>query len=259
MTAPRSPAAPGHAGAWVRCCAGATASLPMLFGVIPFGLVLGAQAAQAGLTPFEVPLMTGLNFAGGSEFAALGLWAAPPPVLLIMAVTFLVNSRMLVMGAAMTPFLHHLPKRKVLPSLFLMTDASWALSMADTRRRAELGIVPAFSLAYYLGSSLVFYVAWIACTTLGALLGPLLGHPEAYGLDMAFPAVFLVMLRGMWRGWRRAWPWLVSLAVAGLTYRFVPGAWYVAAGALAGILAALAAAPRHAAPGGTRPSRPPKQ
>src|SRR5690606_6525085 len=70
------------------------------------------------------------------------------------------------------------------------------------------------------------YVAWITCTTLGALLGPLLGHPEAYGLDMAFPAVFLVMLRGMWRGWRRARPWLVSLAVAGLTYRVVPGAWY---------------------------------
>src|SRR5690606_16747824 len=91
--------------AWERCCAGATASLPVLFGVIPFGLVLGAQAARAGLTPVEVPLMTGLNFAGGSEFAALGLWSSPPHVLLIMAVTFLVNSRMLVMSAAMTPFL----------------------------------------------------------------------------------------------------------------------------------------------------------
>ncbi|MCD0503822.1 AzlC family ABC transporter permease [Bordetella petrii] len=219
----------------------------MLFGIIPFGMVLGAQAAQKGLTPFEVPLMTGLNFAGGSEFAALGLWNAPPPFLLIMAVTFLVNSRMLVMGAALTPFLRHLPKRKVLPSLFLMTDATWALSMADTRRRMGLGLEPAFSLAYYLGSSMVFYVAWIFCTTLGAVLGPLLGHPEVYGLDMAFPAVFLVMLRGMWKGARRAVPWAVSLAAAALTYKLVPGAWYVAAGAVAGILAALASAPRHPA------------
>ncbi|CAP45241.1 Predicted branched-chain amino acid permease [Bordetella petrii] len=234
---------PGPATTWTQCCAGATASLPVLFGIIPFGLVLGAQAAQKGLTPFEVPLMTGLNFAGGSEFAALGLWSSPPHVLLIMAVTFLVNSRMLVMGAALTPFLQHLPRRKVLPALFLMTDASWALSMADTRRRAEQGIGPAFSLAYYMGSSLVFYVAWISCTTLGAILGPLLGHPEAYGLDMAFPAVFLVMLRGMWRGLRRAWPWLVSLVVAALASKLLPGAWYVAAGAVAGILAALAWAP----------------
>ncbi|OZI41556.1 AzlC family ABC transporter permease [Bordetella genomosp. 4] len=233
-----------HATPWAQCCAGALASLPVLFGIIPFGLVLGAQAAQKGLTPFEVPLLTGLNFAGGSEFAALGLWAAPPPLLLIMAVTFLVNSRMLVMGAAMTPFLRHLPKRKVLPSLFLMTDASWALSMADTRRRAQLGIEPAFSLAYYMGTSLVFYVAWIGCTTLGAILGPLLGHPEVYGLDMAFPAVFLVMLRGMWRGVRRAVPWLVSLLAAIVTYKLVPGAWYVAAGAMAGIVTAVVWTPR---------------
>src|SRR5690606_38264974 len=171
------------------------ARMPVLFGIIPFGLVLGAQGAQKGLTPFEVPLMTGLNFAGGSEFAALGLWSSPPHFLLIMAVTFLVNSRMLVMGAALTPFLQHLPRRKVLPALFLMTDASWALSMADTRRRAELGIVPAFSLAYYLGSSLVFYVAWITCTTLGALRGPRLGHPAARGLDTACPALTLVSPR----------------------------------------------------------------
>jgi len=235
--------AAGQPTTWAQCCAGAMASLPVLFGILPFGLVLGAQAAQKGLTPVEVPLMTGLNFAGGSEFAALGLWTSPPHFLLIMAVTLLVNSRMLVMGAAMTPFLHHLPKRKVLPSLFLMTDASWALSMAQMRRRAALGIEPAFSLAYYIGSSLVFYVSWVGCTTLGAILGPMLGHPEAYGLDMAFPAVFLVMLRGMWKGLRRAVPWAVSLVAAAVTYTLVPGAWYVGAGAVAGILAALAWAP----------------
>ncbi|MBO9353079.1 branched-chain amino acid ABC transporter permease [Bordetella petrii] len=251
---PRLAAAPQNPTAWMQCCAGATASLPILFGIIPFGLVLGAQAAQKGLTPLEVPLMTGLNFAGGSEFAALGLWSSPPHFLLIMAVTFIVNSRMLVMSAALTPFLRHLPKRKVLPALFFMTDAGWALSMADTRRRAHLGIAPAFSMAYYLGSSAVLYVAWVGCTTLGTVLGPLLGHPEAYGLDMAFPAVFLVMLRGMWRGLRRAWPWLASLLAAALTSHLLPGAWYVAAGAVAGILAALAWTPR---PDAARPAAKP--
>lgn len=56
---------------------------------------------------------------------------------------------------------------------------------------------------------------------------------------MAFTAVFLVMLKGMWRGVRPARPWLVSLAVAAVTYLLVPGAWYVAAGALAGVVAAI--------------------
>ncbi|TIP99810.1 MAG: branched-chain amino acid ABC transporter permease, partial [Mesorhizobium sp.] len=49
---------------------GLQASFPVMLGFIPFALVLGSQAAQKGFTALEVPLMTGLNFGGGSEFAA---------------------------------------------------------------------------------------------------------------------------------------------------------------------------------------------
>jgi 4-azaleucine resistance transporter AzlC len=211
---------------------------PVLIGIIPFALVLGAQAAQKGLSVVEVSLMTGLNFAGGSEFAAIGLWTSPPHILLILAITFLVNSRHLLMGAALAPFLQDLPKRRVLPVLFLMCDESWALGLADARRRAQLGETPSFSMPYFVGVSVVVYLTWVAFTTAGAALGPILGDVKAYGFDMAFPAVFLVLLRGMWKGLRVARPWLVSLAVAAATYLLVPGAWYVAAGALSGVLAA---------------------
>lgn len=243
--ADRGPALPAEDSTWTQCCAGATATLPVLTGIIPTALVLGAQASRAGLTPVEVPLLTGLNFAGGSEFAALGLWTSPPHVLAIMTVTLLVNSRMLVMGAALAPFLRHLPTRKVLPSLFFMTDASWALAMAHARRRMQAGLDYPFSLPYYLGSSLLLYVSWIGFTTLGALLGPVLGPAHDYGLDMAFPAIFLVMLRSLWRGWRHARPWLAALAAAMLTYQQLgAGAWHVVAGALAGMTTAFLLAPR---------------
>jgi len=212
--------------------------IPVLLGVVPYALVLGAQAAQKNLSVLEVPLMTGLNFAGGSEFAAVQLWTSPHHIALIVAITFLVNSRHLLMGAAMAPFLRHLPKRKVLPALFVMTDESWALAMADIKARARLGLTPAFSIAYYLGTALILYIAWVGFTTLGAAIGPFLGDVHAYGFDMAFPAVFLVLMSGMWTGFRAARPWLVSLVVAALTYLFVPGAWYVAAGALSGLLSA---------------------
>ena len=193
----------------------------------------GAQAAQKGLSALEVPLMTGLNFAGGSEFAAVELWTSPPHIALIVAITALVNSRHLLMGASLAPLLQHLPRRRVLPALFFMCDESWAMGVADARRRA-LG----FSLAYYLGVSAGLYTVWVACTALGAIVGPLLGDIHAYGFDMAFPAVFLVLLRGMWQGMKAARPWLVSLVVAAATYLLIPGAWYVASGALAGLAAA---------------------
>ncbi|MGE0284631.1 MAG: AzlC family ABC transporter permease, partial [Rhizobiaceae bacterium] len=67
--------------------------LPMMLGFVPFALVLGSQATQKGFSVLEVPLMTGLNFGGGSEFAAVELWTSPPQILLIVAITLLVNSR----------------------------------------------------------------------------------------------------------------------------------------------------------------------
>lgn len=59
--------------------------LPIMIGIIPFGLILGAQAGQKGMSVLETTLMMGLNFAGGSEFAAVGLWTSPLPVLLILS------------------------------------------------------------------------------------------------------------------------------------------------------------------------------
>lgn len=217
---------------------GLVSCLPVLLGVIPFGMVLGAQAARKGLTLVEVPLMTGLNFAGGSEFAAIQLWTSPPHILLIAAVTFLVNSRHLLMGAALAPFLRGLPKRKVFPALFLMCDESWAIGITDARKRVPVHAGRAFSLPYYMGAAVALYLIWVASTTLGAVLSPLLGDVEAYGFDMAFPAVFLVLMRGMWKGVAASLPWLASLAVAALTYLVAPGGWYVAAGALSGLAAA---------------------
>ena len=77
-----------------------------------------------------MPLLTGLNFAGGSEFAILEVWSSPPNLLMLMFITFLVNSRHLLMGASLVPYLKHLPNRKVFPALFFMVDESWALGLA---------------------------------------------------------------------------------------------------------------------------------
>lgn len=224
--------------AWTEIKRGMRAMLPALVGIVPLGLLLGAQATTKGLSVVEVPLLTGLNFAGGSEFAALALWTSPPHLLLIAGITLLINSRFLLMGAALAPFLRHLTKRQALASLYLMSDACWALGLSDARRRAAAGITPAFSLPYYLGASAILYVSWVVVATIGALCGPLLGDARSLGLHMAFPAIFIVLIRSMWKGLRAARPWVVSLVVAASTYLFVPGAWYMVAGAISGMLAA---------------------
>lgn len=220
---------------------GLRASIPVLLGFIPFALVLGAQAVQKGFHVFDVPLMTGLNFAGGSEFTAVRLWTSPPHLLLIAAMSLLVNSRHLLMSAALAPYLNHVPRRRALAALFFMCDESWALALSDAQRRGNGRV----SLPYYLGASAGLYLTWVVFTGVGAALGPVIGDVEKYGFDMAFTAVFLVLLRGMWRGMRASRPWLVSLLASALTYRLMPdGAWYVAAGAVAGLACAALTTPK---------------
>ena len=213
-------------------------SLPLIVGFLPFAIVLGAQAIQKGLTAFEITLMTAMSFAGGSDIASIQVWTWPPQVLLIALITFLINSRYILMSASITPYIQHLPKRKTLPMLFLLSDVMWVMSVADSNKRQSKGMIFGFSVPYYVGSALTFYFTWVSFTAIGATLGPMLGNLKSYGFDMTIPAVFLVMLRGMWKGWKKARPWLVSLIVAVLTYKLIPGPWYVIAGTTCGLISA---------------------
>ncbi len=210
----------------------------MLLAVAAYGLVFGAQATQKGLRLAEVPLMTGSNYAGGSEFAAIGFWASPPPVMLIAMVTLLINSRHIVMGAALTPYIRHLTRWRAFVVLFFMADETWALSYGDTCKRAQAGSRSPFSLGYYGGAGGAMYISWLGSTGVGAMAGPLLSNVAAFGFGMAFPAVFLVIIASMWKGYRAATPWAISLVVAAITSRIAPGALYVVAGTVAGLAVA---------------------
>ncbi len=210
-------------------------SIPMLIGFVPFGLLLGAQAAQKGFSPLALGLMTGLNFAGGSEFAVVALWSAIPNVVTLILVSILVNSRYLIMGISFAPMIYRLPPSKALPVLFIMCDESWALGMADATRRKLAGLTP-FSGGFYLGLAGSMWFVWLSSTVMGVIIGPALGDITRWGFDMAFPAVFFVLLKGMWRGGRAAIPWIVSLVSSVATYHFFPGALYVPAGIVAGLI-----------------------
>jgi len=212
---------------------------PLLLAVAPYGIVLGAQANQANVSLIEITLMTALNFAGGSEFAAIQLWHSPLPTLTIILITFLINSRHLIMGAAITPYIQHLPKRKIIPALFFMADEGWAVSYRQALKQASKKTPERnLNLSYFLGACFPFYPVWVGAAFLGCIIGPLLGDIEKYGFAIAFPAVFLVLLRGMWKSSQSAKPWIISLIVSSIGYLVFPGHYYVLAGTFSGLITA---------------------
>lgn len=110
---------------------GMRAATPVMLGFIPFALVLGAQATQRGLSVIEVPLMTGLNFGGGSEFTAMRLWTTPPHIFMIVVMSFLVNSRHILWGLHLFRLFSIYQKRKLWQYYFLcaMKAGPWHLQM----------------------------------------------------------------------------------------------------------------------------------
>lgn len=209
--------------------AGFLAILPLVVAVGPFGLLLGTLAAQKGLTPLEVAVMSATVFAGASQFVVVEIWTTPPSVALLGATALMVNLRHVLMGAALAPEIKAWPRPLAYAGLFFMADENWAFSL---RRATQAPLTP----AYYAGLALPLYGAWVTTSTLGAVFGGVLQDPARYGLDFAFTAVFLALLLGLWRGRRTLWPWLASALVAVAGHALLPGVWYIALGGLAGAL-----------------------
>jgi predicted branched-subunit amino acid permease len=116
--------------------------------------------------------------------------------------------------------------------MFLMVDEVWALA----ERRA---LHSSLTWPYYLGMGLPLIVIWVTSTVIGAVMGRGLGDPVAYGLDFAFSALFIAILAGFWKGPRTGAVLVAAAVAAAVAKLYVPGAWYIAIGGIAGVLAAV--------------------
>ena len=216
--------------------ASAIAVLPAMVAVIPFSLLLGALAAQKGITPLEMMLMSATVFAGSAQFVAVDIWREPAPWLLLTVTALLINIRHLLMGASLASKIGHFGTGTSLLALFTMVDETWALS---EQRAGRKKLTP----AYVLTMGGILWVSWVGWTTLGATLGSLMGDPAVYGADFAFPAIFLTLLVGLWQGPRTGIAIAASAVVAAIVHLTVDGPWFIAAGGIAGALAGAVFAP----------------
>lgn len=231
--------------------AGFRACLPVALGVAVYGVLFGLLARQKGLGLAEAQAMSLLVFAGASQLIALDLWGPNLPVASLIATTFIVNLRHVLMGAALSPWLTRLSAVQAFGSLFFMTDESWALTLGRMAEDSRRGRAP--DGAFLLGAGLAVYLFWNLSTALGHTLVRGLDDPGSYGLDFAFTAVFTALLVGLRPRRGDILPLVAATATALLCARLLPGKWYILAGAAAGGLAAAFGPAPVAGPAGKRP------
>jgi predicted branched-subunit amino acid permease len=212
---------------WLR---GAREILPLCTFVFVLAATFGVAARQAGLSAALATLMSALVFAGGSQFAALGLLGPPPLLWPLLLATLAINARLLLLGAALAPWLSRLPRWQQLTGVTVLSDANWAQAMrayADGERDAGA----------LVGGGATMWAFWIAGTLFGALAAQAVPDVRRYGLDALLLGFFAAALTGGWRG-RIDAPAAVGAAaatvIAGL---FGRREWSVLIGALGGAAA----------------------
>jgi 4-azaleucine resistance transporter AzlC len=213
---------------------------PIMVATVPFGVIFGALAAEEGLTLAENLLMSGLVYAGASQFVALQFWSHPLPFWTILTSVLAVNLRHVLYSAAMGRKIGHWPAPARYAGFALLVDPTFVLAELRGGRR--------LSTAYYFGIAVPLYLNWLASTAVGALFGNLIADPEAIGLDFVVTAYFIFLVVGF-RKRRNALPVILASAAGSvLAYLTAGPPWHFAGGAAAGMaLAALLAKPREAA------------
>jgi len=210
---------------------GMRAMVPLVAAVIPIGVIYGAVAATKGLSTLEITLMSAVVFAGSAQFVAMDIWMHPASWSGVALAALLVNLRFILLSASIGRHMQAFTGwRKYLAVLFL-TDESWAMAELKARNGKLTPL-------YFAGLIVPFYLAWVLSSLGGALVGNTLGDPAVIGLDFAFPAVFIVLIMKFWKGPQTGLILLASAVAAVVTNHYLPGVWYIAAGAAAGLVVA---------------------
>lgn len=162
--------------------------MPILLGVIPFGLVAGAVAIETGLTTLDAMGFSLVIFAGASQLAAIELIGRDASVAVTIFTIAVINLRMVMYSASLAPHLAGVPFRQRMFGSFFLTDQAYAVTIAHAPSTASAS----HTFSYYLGAALPLYVNWQIFTLAGALLGAAI--PDSIPLEFAIPMVFLVLL-----------------------------------------------------------------
>ncbi len=147
------------------------------------GLSFGAAAAAAGWGIAAPTFFSALAFSGSAQFSLLTTLHTGSVVVAVVSAT-LINARYLVMGVALNDSLRGNRGWRAVQAQAL-SDASFMLAHRGGGR---------FDIPRLVGASAVLYLCWPAGTLIGALLQPDPAMMERLGVDVVFPAFFLLLV-----------------------------------------------------------------
>ncbi|HTK08260.1 MAG TPA: AzlC family ABC transporter permease [Ktedonobacteraceae bacterium] len=163
-------------------------TLPILLGVLPFGLIYGASAQETHVPSPVAQAMSSIVFAGSAQFVTVQLIAANVPIGMIILTAAIINLRHTLYSASLAPYLKRLGPFWQMLLAYLLTDEVYAVVITHYQQRGA----EARKHWYFLGAGLALWSIWQMSTAVGILLGAHI--PASWSLDFALPLTFIALV-----------------------------------------------------------------
>jgi 4-azaleucine resistance transporter AzlC len=166
--------------------------LPLLLGVVPFGMIYGIFALDAGLGLFTSQAMSSVVFAGSAQLVATQLVRQAAPALVLVVTIFVVNLRHALYSASIAPYVKHLGVRWKLALSYLLTDEAYAVAASRYARDGGRADPPPHRHWYFLGAGVTLWASWQLSTAAGLFLGAQV--PARWSLDFTLALTFIALV-----------------------------------------------------------------
>ena len=190
---------------------GVRAELPILIGVVPFGMIYGVLAIGAGFPPLAAQAMSAIVFAGSAQFLATGLYAAGVPGMVIVLTTGVVNLRHALYSASIAPYTRRLSLAWKGLLAYLLTDEAYAVAITHYLAGGTDAESIQYKHWFFLGAGLALWSAWQASTAVGILMGSVI--PSSWSLDFTLALTFIALVVPNIKDWAG----LLAALAAGVT------------------------------------------
>ena len=189
---------------------GYLAGLPFVAMALPFAMLFGVVATEAGLYLWQTIAFSLVVIAGAAQFTALQLMMDDAAIGLVLLAALAVNLRMAMYSAALVPHLGPAPIWQRALAAYVNFDQTFMLSVARYEQAPDWDV--SRKMAYFMGVGIALAPVWMIATVLGAVVGSAI--PEAFALDFIVPIMFLAMVAPALRTWAHVAAAAVSVVVA---------------------------------------------
>ena len=199
---------------------------------LPFGMVCGVASVNAGLTTGASLALPALVYGGSSQAVVLQFLQGNASLWVAILSGCVINLRMAVYSAAMASRVRHLGTgQRMLVAAFLV-DNTFAFMQERERTHPHDKHV----IAYYAGTSTMFWTFWFLFCAIGVFAGNIV--PASWQLDFAIPLSFIAIAAMSIRSVPMAAAALVG-GIASVLLFALPLKLGLIAACLAGLLAGL--------------------